>query len=1155
MNTLSQLLSVRSAHSRSANVELDKSQESLNRYIPTGRSLEVVSRVVESLKSTQGCRSFSIIGPYGSGKSSFVVFLGALLRGVTDEGSKIAWKALNHTNATVAASFKKALSNSDRSFLLGCATAQREPINDTVQRCIQVALKGNRKGFNFDGKLIAKLDKSGCSGKELLVLVQEILKRRPLLIAIDEFGKNLESFTDAPSASDLFVLQQLAELAQADTNNPLILITLQHLSFNEYVTGISFSGRKELSKIQGRFEEIPYNDSPEQYRRLVAEVFYEHKSSLVSEVDTWFSKRKNKFAKLELDSLFKDTSTKKSFPLHPISLLCLPELCNRFGQNERTLFSFLTSNEPLSVRSFVKSANLGAAGELPFVRLDHIYDYFIRSASNTVGSAELASRLIEIETRVRDSQGLGSYRECVLKSVGVLNLVAAGGTTRSSGDTLAMAIHDCLLEDDAAKPLREALIDLEEKGLITYREFADEYRIWSGTDFGLRQRLQEVRREAKLTPLDQVLNAAVSMSPLVANRHSQNTGILRVFNRTFASRILSDSLVPENKSVYDGAIVYWVTTEEPFFEFTGNLKKPLLVGTTTARALDELSVAAIEAFAVEKVTNDAIAENADWVARKELAERSSHCRQKLLALIDSAWSSSEATWRLLNPQFEKLPKKQGVLKILSQVCDSIYDKSPSVNNETISRRILTAQGARARRILTEGILKNSDKPSFGIEGHGPEKSIYDAVFSATGLHDVGSKAKSPGFDFSFRLDKSWAGVAEQMREFLQLAKSSRRNLQDLSESLQSPPIGLKEGLINLLLVVLVHTNSKTLLLYEHGSLVVELNDATVERLLRNPDHFAVKSLGLESSKSGNAIEVIANALGLSATGSGLTLLDVSRKLYRDVLSLPAYALNIVSKLSPEAVEARRVIKAATELDVLLYESLPTALHLKSLISTGKELQHVAVKEFADLLANTIQELKDAYPNLLKEVRDRMGKELRPPLRQGMQLRKTLEVQAALLKDLVLDKKLKAFVGGALRENLSEDEWTENLAMIIADGLPPRSWTEETLTHFGFSLTETCRAFGRLNVLLLTSAQSAEDDLSMFQVTVTQRGGREQSHTISAKKSEMLELESYLEDVFDRANKALGSEFPVREVLLAILSTDTEEPIEEIKTEREEASGQ
>ena len=356
-------------------------------------------------------------------------------------------------------------------------------------------------------------------------------------------------------------------------------------------------------------------------------------------------------------------------------------------------------------------------------------------------------------------------------------------------------------------------------------------------------------------------------------------------------------------------------------------------------------------------------------------------------------------------------------------------------------------------------------------------------------------------------------------------------------------------------MVLVYTNEKTLLLYEHGSLVVELNDATVERLLRNPDHFAVKNLGLENSKSGNAVEVIASAIGLANSGGALTLLDVSRKLYRDVLTLPAYALNIVTKLSVEAVEVRKAIKSATELDVLLYESLPLALHLNPLRSPGKAMPSAAVKEFADKLGSKIQELKDAYPNLLKEIRDRIGTELRPPLPKGRELRKTLESQAAFLKDLVLDKKLKAFVGGVLRDNLSEDEWTENLAMIIADGLPPRSWTEETLTHFGFSLTETCRAFGRLNALLLTSAQSDDNELAMFQVTVTQRGGRELSKTISAKKSEMAELECYLESVFEKAHTALGSDFPVKEAMLAILSTDTEEHVEEIEIDREEASGQ
>ena len=1157
MSGLKDFIQVRSAHSRSTNVELDRSQDSLQRYIPTGRSLEVISRILESLKMQQGCRSFSIIGPYGSGKSSFAVFLGALLQGQVDEGSKLAWKTLKRTSSTTSAellSVIKPLLKNDRAFLLGSATAQREPINKTIQRCVQVALKGQRKGSVLSSKSELALSKDACSGKELLIAIQEIIKHRPLLIAIDEFGKNLESFTDAPNESDLFILQQVAELAQTETTHPLILLTLQHLSFNEYVTGISHSGRRELSKIQGRFEEIPYNDSPEQYRRLVAEVFFGQKPKLLSQVEKWFTRLSTKFAKSDFDSLFKDVATKESFPLHPISLLCLPELCNRFGQNERTLFSFLTSNEPLSVRSFVESTAWMPNEDLPFVRLDHIYDYFIKSASNTVGSAELASRLIEIETRVRDSQGLGIYREKVLKSVGVLNLVASGGTARSSGDTLALAMHDCLFDDAPAKELREALLELEEKGLITYREFADEYRIWNGTDFGLRQRLQEARREAKLTPLDQVLRGAVVLSPLVANRHSQETGILRVFSRTFSGVTIDESSIPPNQSVYDGAIVYWTTSDEPSVKLVGQTKKPLLVATASSKALGEVAAAAIEAFAVEKVTRDAIAENADWVARKELAERNSHCRQRLLALIESAWSTSDSTWKVVNPTKSVLSKKHSVLRNLSTVCDLIYTKSPMVKNETISRRVLTSQGARARRILAELIVEKSGIESFGIKGHGPEKSIYDAIFEGTGLHRFDSKTKKWAYDFKFSKDESWSGVRDQIDDFLNEAKINRTGIQDLADRLQAPPIGLKEGLINLLLVALIYSRATTLLLYEHGSLVVELDDAIVERLLRNPGHFAVKNLGIENGKMGTAIENIARSLQVVSASGTPTLLDVARKLYRDVHTLPAYALNIVSKLSPEAVEVRRVIKSATELDVLIYESLPVALKSETFKNPNSPLVQKSVQQFAEKLANALSELKDSYPNLLVEIRERIANELSALMGANIDLRATLVVEAAQLKDMVLDKKLRAFVGGILRDNLSESEWTENLAMIIADGQPPRSWTEETLTQFGFSLKEICGTFYRLKILLFEHAEPKNADVTMFRVTVTHQDGSEFPRTVSASRAEAEALKSIIDDAISRAAKTVGNKDRAADVMMAILSHRDKKSSPQVALDREELNG-
>jgi len=45
-------------------------------------------------------------------------------------------------------------------------------------------------------------------------------------------------------------------------------------------------------------------------------------------------------------------------PLHPITALVLPMLCTRYAQNDRSLFTFLTSEEPLSFKNFLDEATV-----------------------------------------------------------------------------------------------------------------------------------------------------------------------------------------------------------------------------------------------------------------------------------------------------------------------------------------------------------------------------------------------------------------------------------------------------------------------------------------------------------------------------------------------------------------------------------------------------------------------------------------------------------------------------------------------------------------------------------------------------------------------------------------------------------------------------
>ncbi len=55
----------------------------------------------------------------------------------------------------------------------------------------------------------------------------------------------------------------------------------------------------------------------------------------------------------------------------------------------------------------------------------------------------------------------------------------------------------------------------------------------------------------------------------------------------------------------------------------------------------------------------------------------------------------------------------------------------------ISRRELTSQGAKSRRMLIEALLARPDEERFGIPGYGPDRAMYEAVFRVTGMHAKG----------------------------------------------------------------------------------------------------------------------------------------------------------------------------------------------------------------------------------------------------------------------------------------------------------------------------------------------------------------------------------------------------------------------------------
>ena len=203
------------------------------------------------------------------------------------------------------------------------------------------------------------------------------------------------------------------------------------------------SQRREWAKVQGRFEDVAFVDSPAQTRFLISAAFTEAKSPLKPATDGWAREQVKNLTRLGTGHLNLDTSLLAAcWPLHPIALAILPDLCERYGQNERTLFSFLAGHEPLSVATFLRQTEWIRKEPLPVVHLDRLYDYFVESAATMVAVSSAASRWIEIDNRIRDAHGISDASLRVLKTVGLLNLISASGALRASKSMVCFAAAD-----------------------------------------------------------------------------------------------------------------------------------------------------------------------------------------------------------------------------------------------------------------------------------------------------------------------------------------------------------------------------------------------------------------------------------------------------------------------------------------------------------------------------------------------------------------------------------------------------------------------------------------------------------------------------------------------------------------------------------------
>lgn len=1143
MSTKSQRLNahvrVRQHHLRSAHLEHSDGQF-VGAYIPTGRALEVLHRITRAMRSSDAGRAWSLTGPYGAGKSSFALFVHALLGPDGDEAHKYAEAALRAAEPellTLIDDGRRSFGATRRGFIRAAATAQREPVNETVLRAFNAGANDFwRARMPADVKSALETADRDRTPRALGLALEALCAHAPVLIEIDEFGKNLEHFGGNVAEDDLFVLQELAERCAGGHGLPALLITFQHMAFDDYVRGASALQRREWGKVQGRFEDISFIESAEQSLRLVAGAFEPLASNLPfrSALNSWAAAEARTCERLGLARFLPGgaPTLASCYPLHPMTLLALPDMCARFGQHGRTLFTFLTSREPHSVAEFLDTETV--RDPLPTVGLDRLYDFFVGTAASA-GSRH-AARLTEIDTAIRETTGLTDEQRTVLKVVGVLNVLSQGGPLRASVPVIRYALSTAAPLSDRA--VRKVITGLEGRGVLTYRAFADEYRLWQGSDLDLAALVEQAREELALVSRAELLAGQHRMPPAIAGKHSQRVGMLRYFETVFADA--GTNTVPRLgiEDAADGLLVYFLgPPEEASMLSIQPGSKPVVIATTAEHSVIVEAVTELAAILRSLDRSDV---QADRVARRELQDRAADARRRLGDRVSEHLHPASAGVQFrLDGSVEPLPVGRGLSSLLSQVCEDVYSASPEISNEMLGRRELTSQAAKARRQLLTMMVEHYDQEWLGMEGFGPEKAMYAALLRHPRIHrDTGDGTFGYHQPSRGSMNTTWG----TMTQMIDRATRGQLALDALYARLMEPPIGLKEGPIPVLLTALLLHRVDDVAIYQEGTYQPAITAELLERLIKSPDRFAVKHFKLSNDRI-RFLDAVARAVG-NVTGReptairrrGVssrngTLLGVAGPLLTAIRNLPAYTLR-TSSLSARAQAVRDTIMTAREPDELIFTDLPKALAMEALgAKAGSNQAEFAA--FSTQLEAMLRELNGAYRVLLDQCRHSLATELRLAEDRMPDLRLALQDRARGLADTLLEPRLRSFVLLAANEDLDDEAWLEAVANNIA-GRPAAGWRDEDVQRFTVELHGIAGAFQRYQALHYEAlARNRKTGFAAHRITVTSPDGSEYSDVVWIDEQAKPQLQVAADRALEVAEDLLG--LRGGEALMALLA--------------------
>ncbi len=1130
-------IGVNTHYTRSINLERDaNSIEVVRAYIPTSRALRTLTKVSEAFHEQQAPRAWSLVGPYGSGKSSFSVFLSHLLSGPNEATSCEARNILTKVNDSLGEQFTE--ETKTEGYLKVLITGAPEPLGKRIVKGMCDAAANYWKGSKGKNPKILiqlkdTLTQEAISTTEIVSLMkslQEQLEKKGcsgIMLIIDELGKFLEYEARHYGANDIYLLQALAEHACKGSKVNLFLFVLLHQSFEQYAKGLGESLKSEWSKVQGRFEEVPFLESAEQVLRVVSAAF---NHNLNSKEGITLSKITDEIITIlegqnALPGALNHSEARELFsgcyPLHPVSALLLPLLCQKVAQNERTLFSYLGSHEDFGLHDML--VKLQCLGD--FVLPHHIYDYFITNQPAVMGDYLTHRRWAEVVTAIERLGDVDEDTVNLLKTIGILNIIGGKGGFKASSSILESCFKTKVL-------FEKAIETLTSQSVITYRHFSGEYRVWQGSDFDLEAAVQEELNNLGNFSLADELNSAKSMLPIVARKYTIKNGTLRYFVPVFVDAQNYKSLPTEGE---EARIIFYLASaqdDEALFKKAAiNYYSKLDIVVLCLSGM-QLREAMSETLSLSRVLSNRQELNADPVAKKEFDDRYTASEQSADSLLQNLVDRpEESEWYHSNKKLVIRNKRQ-LQHSLSSALESVYTKSPRIYNELVNRDKPSAQANAARNKLLVAMLENAKEKDLGIEKFPAEKAIYRALLLATKVHQPSEELNGWGFSqpttFENNDHSNIRHVWARIDKFLDSTEKEAKSFADLNAELIAPPYGVKAGVLPILYVAVYIVYQHELALYEKRRYAPYFTKEMLEQFVKRPDEFSFQRFrisGMRASIFKQYSQVI------HGDSEERTLLQLAKPLANFMGGLPQYTQKTRRGLSKQAIDIRAAFNLAKSPEQLLFSALPKALGFDQAALDGDENK---CEEFSGKLKESLRELNNAYQTMLDRQKELLSQAFNVDMKLSLaELRKIVSVNCHGLENYTVDSQgLRAFVMHVTKNTGSDNDWLKNVLMFLGHK-PSDKWLDSDQDTAEYRLNDLTRRIIDLEKLRLhekdcTAKIDGDFDVYLLRSVKKGEGFLDEVVAVDPKSS------SALSEVRDSIEKVLTG-LPDEELRLAVLA--------------------